>query len=348
MTEKQIELCTPILKSTQKDGKPFYKQSEIEFDDFKIILTTSIIERSLSQTPDSGQNKKAIFFFTGIHKYYFYHYIRILYLDYDFYIVDIPSFGFNNNYEYKNIKIPNSYFDDENLLNTYLYKTFNFLSENYSLNKYDEIDLLGFSTGGLIILNFMLEYEKNPIKSLTFNKIMLNSPLTRIYAGSSYLTYFFKYLSYFVGIFSNKIDISPYTGTKSNEIVIFNKCLDDIYLNLNIDENYYIDLNYTSDIAQPKYPEWINCCGRIYNKLIKNKINTKVNCVSSNQYTSNPTYYNGDCYTNPEYIFTDLALICNNYKLKQYNTGHDTFLEPFNDDHKVSYIEIFNFLENDN
>ena len=300
-----------------------------------------------------NKNRKAIIYFTGIHSYFLYHYIRLQYLDYDFYIVDIPSFGFNNNYKYNNITIPNSYFDDENLLNEYLYTTFNYLYKKYNLNNsnYDEINLLGFSAGGLIILNFMSEYEKKPINNLTFNKILLESPLTHLYFISNTITTLYKYLSYFIGFFSNYFNLSPYTGQNSNESITFNKCLDNIYSNLNLNINkdiYQIDLNYMPDINQPKYTGWLNCCDRIYKKLYysQSKINTTVYCALSTEYTSNATYYSGDLYVNPDYIINDINKICKVYKLKQFISQHELLLKPFNVNNNLSCIDIIKFFLN--
>ena len=110
----KIESKTKLLI----DHPKIYTQYDLEFEDFKVILTTGINLQNVPVKPRS-----AVIILSGLNTYYFHHHLKEYLPDHDFFIIDPPARGFNINYSYKNKSIPDSYIDNMDLTYTYIKST---------------------------------------------------------------------------------------------------------------------------------------------------------------------------------------------------------------------------------
>ena len=320
------------------------------------------------------KSTKVIYYFCGYNDY-FYHY-HMLEKGFDIVVIDIPGFGFNKKYDINNnMNIYSegkyfNYYDDiskivkrldlvfETLRNHSKFN-FNTIYKNYNY-------IYGHSTGGHIVLSYISESENLPIN---FNRIILNSPLTRFYCSpikvpvlnfNLDLNNFLYYSIKILGLFSKKIDMRAIVmGKKSDNsksIILLNNLIKNIQNNDN-----EIDLRFKSNIGQPMLFGWINCVHSQTQKMINNKNKIKIPTIlicsksyGSNTYDSNGSNttnaYNHDDTLNPDFICEDIKKIIydknENLKVYQRNTGHDIMLEPNNDDDKESWETYFKLMFN--
>jgi alpha-beta hydrolase superfamily lysophospholipase len=322
------------------------------------------------------KSTKVIYYFCGYNDYFF-HY-HMLKEDFDIVVIDIPGFGFNKEYDHhNNMNIYSegkffNYYDDISQIVKKLNSVFEILANDPNFNFkniYTNHYIYGHSTGGHIILSYISESKNPPI---TFNRILLNSPLTRFYFPpikvpvlnfnldfNNFLYYSIKIL----GLFSKNIDLQAIFFGKNSDISEFIKMTNDLIIN--IEKTNQIDLRFKSNISQPKLFGWINCVHSQTQKMINNKKKIQIptvlicsksygsNTYGSNTYGSNTTNaYNHDESLNPEFSCEDIKkIICDkneNLKVYQMNTGHDIMLEPNNDNDKEYWETYFELMFNQN
>lgn len=295
---------------------------------------------------NGGEKDTAVFYLCGYNDYFFHHHLLVD--NVVFYVVDLPGFGFQKNYQ---VEGGNSVYSSGKYFNYYdnydkVYKLLtNALNSTYEKNKeqfgrYKKIYLLGHSTGGHIATAFMSRAESQPENHLfKFDHVILNSPLTRFYTEPAWLRYTMNAISKAAGFVTNKLDLNYINkGKIYNEYYeILEKCMQ-----INYDPYFSLNKSYKSNCPQPVLNGWVNCVEAETQRLMQSvvKINTSVTLLCSFKYGTT-TYYNTDSSTNPEYIIQDIPKIYKNVKIIQCSAGHDVFLDPENDGDDVSGLGLF-------
>jgi len=301
---------------------------------------------------NNKNNENVIFYFCGYNDYFFLEHLIYYFPQYDFFTIDITTFGFNKTYEQDKYNYGNkfNYYDNTIEFSKYLTKLF---QSNLFNTNYKKIYICGHSTGGHIVLSFLFYVQLNNIKlAYTFDRLLLVSPLTRFYQES--LEFLKKQVIKFISFFTYNFDINLILNGKNKPIDFTNyyKALKNIYGKINKDfqKNYetpLLDKKYKSFIEQPKLSGWLNCVENYtnYMKQSKTKILIPTYVICSNNH-GDETYFNNDSLLNPNYIIEDVKTICSNVNIKQYNTGHQCLLEPFDDNDNDDFIQMFNFMIN--
>ena len=309
---------------------------------------------TLFQKNINKKSKTILFYFCGYDDCFYHPHMFNSKHDFDIMVIDIPGFGFNKKYtdNYDDGKFFN-YYDNINNLNKSLDIVFNNIHKY--VEQYDTKILYGHSTGGNILINYVYYLEKNKIdtyNNIKFDKLLLNSPLTKLAHQNYILEVLLKIIVNIVTIFTYYIDINAIVfGTnKKNNFKIYNKILNNVNnTNSNIDYDYIYP--YKSKIIQAKLAGWIataeNSIKQIINNLNDKRLNLPCKCICSTQF-SKSIYALGDDCLNPKYIQEDINNIFENINIEAYQCIHDCLLEPGddndNENDNITYIDILNYL----
>lgn len=361
----EVNIKCPILTNINNvDKKKTYKQYLLDFpeDKFNTIITTKIGE---------SINKKSIIYLCGFNDYFYHHHITIDYEDYDFYIVDLPGFGFNSNYEFgsyiykdsNNIlyKQHNNYYDNMDYLFDCLNKTMKQLKIEFKDrfdNYQNDIILCGHSTGGHIAYSHIYNMiKRDNDDDFKFTKLSLNSPLTRFYLSSNYLLdnlfHFTIQILYFLGI---NINIRTNAGKETNEK---NLSLKEIYKKEPLLQKYLpenkddIDKIFNTTVVltkfyQKAYVNWIYVTEENTNKMLKDKDKLKFSTFVVTSIKHGFDIQNNDSTLDPLEIRNDLSKIFDKKSILflELPTPHQAFLETDLDNDNVTYKDVCKFLFN--
>ena len=332
--KKTTKLKTELLNNYSD----IYTQYDLEFDNFKVVLTTGISNQTNHDQSEPNKSRSAIIILSGLNTYYFHHHLKNYLPNYDFFIIDPPARGFNINYSYKNTSIPDSYIDNMDITYTYIKKTIEYLASDADFNlnnsKYDNIYIFGHSTGSLLALYFVSRYEKesDQIKNFKIDRICLDSPLTDTYMESTFGTIIIKYFVKFLCMFSKKININ-YGLFQPGLINLINSLSKEIPAL----EAYEVDTNYQKEMSESViYTGIIKFIMDVNNYLQTNKITTEIRMVCSRNYSKdefNVVNYLSDNFINPTKAISDIKSFVadtKNFKYKQYISGHGCLMKPKN------------------
>jgi len=341
-----------------KDSITFIKlDNNIKFNN-KISDEMNYAICTLFKKNINKESNTVLFYFCGYDDCFYHPHMFNYKDDFDIMVIDIPGFGFNKKYtnNYNDSKCFN-YYDNINNLNKSLDIVFNNI---YNIvQQYDTKILFGHSTGGNILINYVyyLENEKKEKNKINFNKLILNSPLTRFAFPNFILKFFFKLVVNTLTFFNIKDFDTNAIVNGTNKTIDFdftNQILNNVNNTTNNDYNYIYP--YKSKIYASKLTGLFWCVEK-YNNYIINKLNgkhLKINCksVCSTKY-GNHGYGLGDVVLNPEYIKEDVDKIFGKNKVKSFSCIHDCMLEPTNDENdedilnkNTSYLDILDYLLN--
>jgi hypothetical protein len=303
---------------------------------------------------DTTTDRKVIYYFCGYNDYFF-HY-HMLKDGFDIIVIDIKGFGFNKLHDPTNPYSEGQYFNYYDNIDTIVNKLDYVFSELKNINEYNKDYkkhlIYGHSTGGHIVLSYLYESIKKPI---TFDRIVLNSPLTKFYLPPIFVPIY--YFSKIAGCFTKNIDLRKILRGKKSDISPYINTTNQLIKYIQNDDNQ-VDLRFKSNIGQPILIGWINCVNSQIAKMksSKKKINIETIMICSESFSDVTSQdYNHDDTLNPDYCEQDVNKIIQNGKLTTYRkkTGHDIMLEPYNDndndtlDNWKAYFDIM-FLKTNN
>ena len=363
--EKSKILC-PVLNNAKVIT---YEQKIIKFNKFKIILTYSLNKEK--------HNDKVIVFFPGYNNYFYYHNIRLLYPDYDFFSLDIPGYGFNGSnpdypYEHNGIKVQPNYFDNVDnicdMINTTLSTNYTEENDNINIKKYSKKYLLGFSTGGFIATYYVWKCDTKNNDYFKFDKLLLISPLVGYYINKNYvISSLINVVISFISLFNHKQNLKGDIGKQSPASDKLKTILSSIYSHMSVNNinniNHYINTtnfdNILSKTRSGAYSGWINNINNSVSLMVKSKkkITTNVKLVCSLKHKIG-NEFNADEFIMPDFIINNLNNIIdkNKFSYKHFDCCHDAMIQPFSNYFQniidieeitnISFIEIMNELIN--
>ena len=308
-----------ILSNDSLYKNNFTKISFVELSSYEYIILT------LFQKNRNSYQDNIMFYFCGYDDYFYHTYIfNYEKLNFDILVIDIPGFGFNKKYNTSKSNIKNNYYDDINKLNNNLDIVFNYINNHHTYSNYKKKYLYGHSTGGNIIINYLYHLQKHNRLKNSFDKVILNSPLTRFSLDPQnkslikwIIEWLFKNIINIIGLFIKDFDIKIFFD-KNNKIKFNktkNKILNSIYKTNNIN---YVHLKYSYNYTAPIFIAWLICAERSIHKIIEKnrKINTKIKLMISKN----------DKILNYKYIKDDIEQIFESAEIKVYDGIHDCLL----------------------
>jgi hypothetical protein len=127
-----------------------------------------------------------------------------------------------------------------------------------------------------------------------------------------------------------------------NDKTYYNKALNNIH---NTKDLCYIHFNYTGRVKQPAFAGWFSFV-EMQTRIMKSselQIDCPVKMVCSQSYGT-AGYFVSDAFLNPAFMVEDCRALFKNLEYRQYKTGHDMLLSPFDNGTGISYKDILDYL----
>jgi pimeloyl-ACP methyl ester carboxylesterase len=283
----------------------------------------------------SPGNTKCIIYFAGRNAFFMYGNMLEAYPDYDVVCLDYDTYGFNKEEGFHKDPYLDSYHTDYHILTPIIGKAIEDLSND---SGYDDIILMGFSTGAFLIMNVLNYYTFK--KGHKIRRVAFISPLTKYYPvfDNWYIYPLFKvmeivsYLGYSISIKSDTFKDGYY-----HEVIKTSGSID-----YNLSSSYLVD-KYTKHTSMFVYN--VNKFSDKWTKERVNHNNIPIFVAMANASGSGKTdrYYKYDSILNVDVTLEELLKYIPSSNIKAFTSGHDMLLLPITEG-KSSYLDVLKHI----
>jgi len=343
-----------VIKTCNNPFGNYFKETNPKFHaliEKHYVMTTELVSTGVSvlitefrKYPDKKCDD-VMLYFCGYDDYFYHvHFFQFVKHEFDILVIDITGFGYNKRYSPAQPYQPSAlfnYYDSATTIVKHLDVAFNYIARSY---QYTNTYLYGHSTGGHICTTYLFYCQAMNRKTIQFKKVLLNSPLTRIYYPSQIILFLLLMISMIIGIFYKHFDLHGivFGRNKKSDKTNYNRALNSIHKTTGLD---YINYSYTGHVQQPICVGWINFVELATHDMTQSDVMIDYNTVlvCSEKYGTTG-YFKTDAFLNPYDTIHDMSKIYTNLKYKQFPCPHDCLLAPYDNGTGCNWTRILDYL----